>query len=217
MRIHTARVTVAALAAAVALTATACEPEDGANGTTATTAATAAATGAAPASASPAGGTATGAAGTETKKQQKYKYGEPATVDFANDKKQTGTLRVTVTGIETGSLDELRAAKIPVDGLDGKTPVYVSYTMTNTSDVDFSFTAPDTKFMVMNTTAKAVANIPSAATPLEKCKSASTLGFKKGVEIKGCFIGAVPNGAKPSFVAFMNPTVSNQMQVYWQA
>lgn len=221
MRSYAMKLTVAGMAAAVGLSLTACDPNPDSASAKGTTATAGTSTGGATPSASATGaadgaGSTAGASAGGSKGLTMAKYGQPASVDFANDKKQIGKLQVTVTGIRTGTLQDLQAAKIPTTGLEGRTPVYVSYAIKNTSDVSFSFTAPDTKLMVMDSTGRGQYNVLSAATPLPACTGGSFVGFAKNAEVKGCIISSIPAGTKVAWVAYTGPTNPDMVQVGWE-
>ncbi|MDH6705553.1 hypothetical protein P3T27_002263 [Kitasatospora sp. MAA19] len=242
MRSYTTKLTVAALAAATALSLAACGPDStdtpaGAGGATGaapapTTAASGAATGgsatggaatggspAAPTSAAPGAGTAGatggGAGGAVPAAATAVKVGRPATVDFADKTSKVATkLEITVTGVEAGSLQELTAAKVPTTGLEGRTPMYVSYTIKNLGDASLSFTAPDSKFVVFDNTGQKGLNVMNAANPLPKCTGAKFQGVTKGVEAKGCIIIAT-TGTAPVAVGYTDLTDLLKLQASW--
>ncbi|MFJ2861326.1 hypothetical protein [Kitasatospora sp. NPDC087314] len=245
MRSYTTKLTVAALAAATALSLAACGPDNtdtpaGAGGATGaapapTTAASGAATGGAaggstpaPTSAAPGAGTAgaTGGAGTAgaagggaggavPAATTAVKVGRPATVDFADKTSKVATkLEITVTGVEAGSLQDLTAAKVPTTGLEGRTPMYVSYTIKNLGDASLSFTAPDSKFVVFDNTGQKGLNVMNAANPLPKCTGAKFQGVTKGVEAKGCTIIAT-TGTAPVAVGYTDLTDLLKLQASW--
>ncbi|MGW6916464.1 hypothetical protein ACWGB8_21955 [Kitasatospora sp. NPDC054939] len=252
MRNHTMKLTVAALAAATALSLTACGPENsdpaggvaGPGGGTAPAASTPAGGGSAggaggSTASAPAGGTAgstggstagangTGGAGGATPSASAtggagapqaataVKYGQPATVDFADKNAKVATkLQITVTGVEVGSLAELTAAKVNTVGLDGRTPMYVRYTMQNVGDASLSFTAPDSKLVLFDNTGRKGLNVISAANPLPKCTGAKFQGFGKGSTVTGCVIIAT-TGTAPASVGYTDLTDNLKLQASW--
>ncbi|MFJ9842846.1 hypothetical protein ACIRYZ_20690 [Kitasatospora sp. NPDC101155] len=253
MRSYTTKLTVAALAAATALSLAACGPDNsdpaatgGATGaapaqTGATTGAASggaaggstaapsgAATGGAAAGGAANGGAATGGAGTAgaagggaggggkvPQAATTVKVGQPATVDFADKTSNVATkLQITVTGIEVGSLQDLTAAKVPTTGLDGRTPVYVSYTMKNLGDASLSFTAPDSKFVLFDSSGNKGLNVMNAANPLPKCTGAKFQGVTKGAETKGCTIISIP-GNTPVAVGYTDLNDLLKLQAAW--
>ncbi|MER7669804.1 hypothetical protein ABTY61_15225 [Kitasatospora sp. NPDC096128] len=252
MRSYTTKLTVAALAAATALSLAACGPDNsdpaGTGGATgAAPAQTGAATGGSAAAPSGAatggataggaatggaatGGAATGGAGTAgasaggaggagggkvPQAATAVKVGQPATVDFADKTSKVATkLQITVTGIEVGSLQDLTAAKVSTTGLEGKTPVYVSYTIKNLGDASLSFTAPDSKFVVFDTNGDKGLNVMNATTPLPKCTGAKFQGVTKGAEAKGCTIIAT-TGTTPAAVGYTDLADLLKLQASW--
>ncbi|MFF4378603.1 hypothetical protein [Kitasatospora sp. NPDC001547] len=254
MRSYTTKLTVAALAAATALSLAACGPENadtpagtgGATGaapaqTGATPGATAggaaaggaaggstaAPSGAASGGATPggaaggagtagaAGGGAGAGAGAVPAAATSVKIGQSATVDFADKTAKVATkLEITVTGVEVGSIQELTAAKVNTVGLDGRTPVYVSYTIKNVGDASLSFTAPDSKFVLFDSSGKKGLNVMSAANPLPKCTSAKVQGVTKGAEAKGCTIISIA-GNTPAAVGYTDLADPLKLQASW--
>ncbi|MEU1289644.1 hypothetical protein, partial [Kitasatospora sp. NPDC005856] len=143
------------------------------------------------------------------------KVGQSATVDFADKTAKVATkLEITVTGVEVGSLQELTAAKVNTVGLDNRTPMYVSYTIKNLGDASLSFTAPDSKFVVFDTTGKKGINVISAANPLPKCTGAKFQGVAKGAEAKGCTIIATTGNA-PAAVGYTDLVDPLKLQASW--
>ncbi|MFJ7911498.1 hypothetical protein [Kitasatospora sp. NPDC096204] len=143
------------------------------------------------------------------------KIGQPATVDFADKTSKVATkLEITVTGVEVGSLQDFTAAKINLVGLEGRTPMYVSYTIKNLGDASLSFTAPDSKFVLFDTTGKKGVNAMTAATPLPKCTSAKFQGVAKGTEVKGCTI-ITTTGNTPAAVGYTDLTDLLKLQASW--
>ncbi|WP_316521436.1 hypothetical protein [Kitasatospora brasiliensis] len=250
MRSYTTKLTVAALAAATALSLAACGPDNADSDTPAGTGGAAgaapAATGAAPTQSGAApGATAGGAAGGSTAAPSgaassgaatggaagaagggagggavpaattSVKFGQSATVDFADKTSKVATkLEITVTGVEVGSLQELTAAKVTTAGLEGRTPMYVSYTIKNLGDASLSFTAPDSKFVLFDNTGKKGINAATAATPLPKCTGAKFQGVTKGTEVKGCTIIAT-TGTAPVAVGYTDLTDLLKLQASW--
>ncbi|MFG2917726.1 hypothetical protein ACGF0D_33115 [Kitasatospora sp. NPDC048298] len=254
MRSYTTKLTVAALAAATALSLAACGPDnaDTPAGTGGATGAAPAQSGAAPgataggaaaggaaggSTAAPSGaatggaatggaataggagtaGTAAGGAGAGAipAAASSVKIGQPATVDFADKTSKVATkLEITVTGVEVGSLQDFTAAKINLVGLEGRTPMYVSYTIKNLGDASLSFTAPDSKFVLFDTNGKKGVNAMTAATPLPKCTSAKFQGVAKGTEVKGCTI-ITTLGNTPAVVGYTDLTDLLKLQASW--
>ncbi|MGW3185512.1 hypothetical protein ACWDD9_40200 [Kitasatospora sp. NPDC001119] len=237
MRSYTTKLTVAALAAATALSLAACGPDNpdtpaGTGGATgaapAQTGATPGATagGAAGGSASAPSGAAGGAgtagaagggagAGAVPAAATSVKVGQSATVDFADKTSKVATkLEITVTGVEAGSAQDFTAAKISIVGLEGRTPMYVSYTIKNLGDASLSFTAPDSKLVLFDTTGKKGVNVLTAATPLPKCTGAKFQGVAKGAEVKGCTIISTP-GNTPAAVGYTDLADPLKLQASW--
>ncbi|MFF2149355.1 hypothetical protein [Kitasatospora sp. NPDC058190] len=269
MRSYTTKLTVAALAAATALSLAACGPDNpdpaatgGATGAAPaqTGAATGAASGgaaggaaggstAAPSGAATGGGAAggaanggaatggaatggaadggaaTGGAGTAgaagggagkiPQAGTTVKVGQSATVDFADKTSNVAAkLQITVTGIEVGSLQDLTAAKVPTAGLDGRTPVYVSYTIKNLGESSLSFTAPNSKFVVFDSSGGKGLPTLSAATPMPKCTGAKFQGIAKGAETKGCDIFTIA-GNTPAAVGYTDLNDLLKLQASW--
>ncbi|MFF2038856.1 hypothetical protein ACFVVX_00370 [Kitasatospora sp. NPDC058170] len=265
MRSNTMKLTVAALAAATALSLAACGPDNsdaagntagaaggapaattpagGAGGATATGGAkggatgSPAATGGSAATAGGAGGSATaapsagatgatggaatggaaagGAAGGLPKAATAVKVGQPATVEFADKTSNINTkLEVTVTGYEIGSIEDLKAAGNSVTGLDGRTLVYVSYTIKNLGDTKLSFTAPNSKFLVFDQEGKQGFFSQDAAKPVAKCTSAKFQGVAKGMEAKGCDIVSI-GGKAVGLVAYTDSVDRTKYQASW--
>ncbi|MFD8702459.1 hypothetical protein ACFV1W_07540 [Kitasatospora sp. NPDC059648] len=253
MRSYTTKLTVAALAAATALSLAACGPDNsdpaGTGGATgAAPAQTGAATGgaasgstAAPSGAATggaaSGGSATGGAGATggaatggaggsgsggaagggkvPQAATAVKVGQPATVDFADKSANVSTkLQITVTGIEVGSLQDLTAAKVPTTGLDGRTPVYVSYTVKNLGDASLSFTAPDSKFVLFDAAGNKGLPVLNATNPLPKCTGAKFQGVAKGAETKGCDIISI-TGTTPVAVGYTDLNDLLKLQASW--
>ncbi|MFD5433294.1 hypothetical protein ACFWJ4_14200 [Kitasatospora sp. NPDC127067] len=143
------------------------------------------------------------------------KVGQSATVDFADKTSKVATkLEITVTGVEVGSVQDFTAAKISIVGLEGRTPVYVSYTIKNVGDASLSFTAPDSKFVVFDTAGKKGLNVMTAATPLPKCTGAKFQGVTKGAETKGCTIISIP-GNTPAAVGYTDLADPLKLQASW--
>ncbi|MFF2120486.1 hypothetical protein ACFVXH_24465 [Kitasatospora sp. NPDC058184] len=243
MRSYTTKLTVAALAAATALSLAACGPDNpdtpagtggatgaapaqtGAPQTGATPGATAggaaggstaAPSGAAPSGAAGGAGTAGAAgAGAVPAAATSVKVGQSATVDFADKTSKVATkLEVTIAGIEAGSAQDFTAAKISIVGLEGRTPMYVSYTIKNLGDASLSFTAPDSKLVLFDTTGKKGVNVLTAATPLPKCTGAKFQGVAKGAEVKGCTIISTP-GNTPAAVGYTDLADPLKLQASW--
>ncbi|MFE7531437.1 hypothetical protein ACFU7Y_37885 [Kitasatospora sp. NPDC057542] len=248
MRSYTTKLTVAALAAATALSLAACGPDnaDTPAGTGGATGAAPAQTGATPGAAAggaaaggstaaptgaatggAAGGGAAGGAGTAgatgggagggavPAAATSVKIGQPATVDFADKTaKVTTKLEITVTGVEVGSVQDFTAAKLSIGDLGGRTPMYVSYTIKNLGDASLSFTAPDAKFVLFDTTGKKGLNVFTAAAPLPKCTSAKFQGLAKGAEVKGCTIISTP-GNTPAAVGYTDLVDPLKLQASW--
>lgn len=262
MRSYTMKLTVATLAAATALSLTACGPENndpagaagpGGDAPGAIAPATAGATGgggtvtappggatggkgaSAPAGgaaggASPTGGAGTGGAaaggagasggaaggaGAAPKAANPVKVGQPATVDFTDKQSQkSAKLEVVVTGYEMGNIKELEAAKISTKGLEGRTLIYLNYTMRNLSDTTLSFTAPDSKFVAFDQNGKNGIFVINAATPLPQCLGAKFQGFSKDVTVKGCNIISLPGNAV-SAIGYTDLADPLKLQASW--
>ncbi|MEV7025703.1 hypothetical protein [Kitasatospora sp. NPDC093558] len=252
MRSYTTKLTVAALAAATALSLAACGPDNsdtnaasgGSTGSAAapTGAATGAATGgaatggsAATGGAAPTGaatGAAAGGAGTAgtagatggaaggkglPQAGTSVKFGQPATVDFTDKTSNTAAkLEITVTGIEPGSLKDLQDAKANTAGLDGRSLFYVSWTIKNLGDSKLTFSAPDSKFKVLDAGGNLgmFAN-PSSSTPVAKCNTPSWSGATKGVAFKGCDIVSFAPGSTPAFVGYGDAADITKVQAAW--
>ncbi|MEU8919328.1 hypothetical protein AB0D10_00105 [Kitasatospora sp. NPDC048545] len=259
MRSYTTKLTVAALAAATALSLAACGPDNadtpagtggatgaapaptsGAPGDTAGGAATAGAGGAGAAGGSTAaptggatgaatGGAATGGAGTAgaagggagggklPQAGTAVKFGQPATVDFADKTSNISTkLEFTVTGVVPGSLKDFQDAKANTTGLDGRALFYVSWTMKNLGDTKLSFSAPDSKLKAYDATGNtAMFANPVGSTPVAKCTTPSFSGATKGVEFKGCDIVSFPAGASPVMIGYGDSTDISKVQAAW--
>ncbi|MFJ9605301.1 hypothetical protein ACIRS1_02960 [Kitasatospora sp. NPDC101176] len=269
MRTYTTKLTVAALAAATALSLAACGPDNadtpagtggatgaapaqtgaatggaatggaatggaatggaaggstaaptGATGGAATGgAATAGATGGA-ATAGGTGGAATGGGAGGGKLPQAgtaVKFGQPATVDFADKTfNAAAKLEITVTGVTPGSLKDFQDAKAPTTGLDGRAIYYVSWTMKNLGDSKLTFAAPNSKFKVYDASGgtASFAN-PTGSTPVAKCTTPSFSGATKGVEFKGCDIVSFPAGGVPAMVGYGDSTDITKVQAAW--
>ncbi|MBD0693875.1 hypothetical protein, partial [Streptomyces sp. CBMA123] len=143
------------------------------------------------------------------------KVGQPATVDFADKSSNVSTkLQITVTGIEVGSLQDLTAAKVPTTGLDGRTPVYVSYTVKNLGDASLSFTAPDSKFVLFDGAGNKGLPVLNATNPLPKCTGAKFQGVTKGAEAKGCDIISIA-GTTPVAVGYTDLNDLLKLQASW--
>ncbi|GAA2257743.1 MULTISPECIES: hypothetical protein [Kitasatospora] len=243
MRSHTMKLAVAGLAAATALSLSACDPNDpngtggasagstggaaggrgapstsggatgGAAGGAAGSAAGTASGGAASGGAS--GGAANGGPGGLPHAATTVKYGQPVTVDFADKFAKVSTkLQITVTGVEVGSIQDLTSAGLNTAGLTGRTPMYVSYTMKNVGDASLSFTAPDSEFVVFDSTGHSSEPVLSADKPLPKCTGASFHGFSKGTEVKGCTIIST-TGKTPAMVGYTEMVDLLKLQAAW--
>ncbi|MGW2376895.1 hypothetical protein [Kitasatospora sp. NPDC001683] len=187
-----------------------------------------AATGGAATGGAATGGAATGGAGTAgaagggaggggkiPQAPTAVKVGQSATVDFADKTSNVAAkLQITVTGIEVGSLQDLTAAKVPTAGLEGRTPVYVSYTIKNLGESSLSFTAPNSKFVIFDSTGKTGLPTMSAATPMPKCTAAKFQGVTKGSETKGCDIFTIAGGT-PAAVGYTDLTDLLKLQASW--
>ncbi|MFF2612061.1 hypothetical protein [Kitasatospora sp. NPDC058046] len=180
----------------------------------------AAPSGAAPSGAAGGAGTAGAAgggagAGAVPAAATSVKVGQSATVDFADKTSKVATkLEVTITGVEAGSAQDFTAAKISIVGLEGRTPMYVSYTIKNLGDASLSFTAPDSKLVLFDTTGKKGVNVLTAATPLPKCTGAKFQGVAKGAEVKGCTIISTP-GNTPAAVGYTDLADPLKLQASW--
>lgn len=178
----------------------------------ATAAPTGAAAGGAGAGGAAAGGSGGGKAPTAA---TAVKVGQPATVDFADKQAKVATkLQVTVTGYETGSVDDLKAAGDTTAGLEGRTLIYVSYTMKNIGDASLSFTAPDSKFAVYDQNGQKGWPAGNAAKPVPKCTGAKFHGFAKGNEVKGCAIVSL-TGNTVSSVGYSDLNDLLKLQASW--
>ncbi|MGA5822121.1 hypothetical protein ACPC54_30180 [Kitasatospora sp. NPDC094028] len=244
MRSYTTKLTVAALAAATALSLAACGPDNsdapaGGASTGAAPAPTSAAPGAATggaaggSTAAPSGaatgGAAAGGAGTAgaagggagggklPQAGTSVKFGQPATVDFADKTSNSAAkLEITVTGVQPGSVKDFQDAKAPTTGLDGRAIFYVSWTVKNLGDSKLTFSAPDSKFKVMDAGGNlGMFNNPTSSTPVAKCSTPSWSGATKGVAFKGCDIVTFAAGATPAFVGFGDSSDPTKVQAAW--
>ncbi|MFE2524392.1 hypothetical protein ACFXEL_09175 [Streptomyces sp. NPDC059382] len=82
---------------------------------------------------------APGTAGT-AKSGQRFKIGEAATVPFKYGTDKTGTIALTVTGIEQGQASDLAALKLG-DKAKGMVPYYIRYSVKNVGTTDLSHTS----------------------------------------------------------------------------
>lgn len=235
MRSYTTKLTVAALAAATALSLAACGPDNsdpstGAGGATGAapapttgapgaTAGGAAAGGAAGGSTAAPSGAATGGAGGGKLPQAgaAVKFGQPATVDFVDKTSNTSAkLEFTVTGVAPGSLKDFQDAKANTAGLEGRALFYVSWTMKNLGDTKLGFTAPDSKFKIYDASGNtAMFANPVGSTPVAKCTTPNFSGATKGVEFKGCDIVSFPAGGSPAMVGYGDSTDPTKVQAAW--
>ncbi|WP_369184044.1 hypothetical protein [Streptomyces sp. Y1] len=250
MRSYTTKLTVAALAAATALSLAACGPDNsdapaGGGSTAAAPAPTSAAPGAtaggaaggstAAPSGAATGGAAAGGAGTAgaagggagaaggggggklPQAATSVKFGQPATVDFADKTSNAAAkLEITVTGVQPGSLKDFQDAKAPTAGLDGRAIFYVSWTVKNLGDSKLTFSAPDSKFRVMDAGGNlGMFNNPTSSTPIAKCTTPSWSGATKGVAFKGCDVVTFAAGATPAFVGYGDSNDPTKVQAAW--
>ncbi|WP_208615459.1 hypothetical protein [Streptomyces rubellomurinus] len=248
MRSYTTKLTVAALAAATALSLAACGPDNsdapaGGGSTAAAPAPTSAAPGAtaggaaggstAAPSGAATGGAAAGGAGTAgtagggagaaggggklPQAATSVKFGQPATVDFADKTSNAAAkLEITVTGVQPGSLKDFQDAKAPTAGLDGRAIFYVSWTVKNLGDSKLTFSAPDSKFRVMDAGGNlGMFNNPTSSTPIAKCATPSWSGATKGVAFKGCDVVTFAAGATPAFVGYGDSNDPTKVQAAW--
>ncbi|MFI8459412.1 hypothetical protein [Kitasatospora sp. NPDC085464] len=266
MRSYTTKLTVAALAAATALSLAACGPDNadpaapsggstgaapaptsGAPGATggaatggaatggATGGSTAAPTGGAAGAAT--GGAATGGAATGgatggaatagaagggagagklPQAGTTVKFGQPATVDFADKTfNAAAKLEINVTGVAPGSIKDLQDSKATTAGLDGRSLFYVSWTMKNLTDAKLTFAAPNSKFRVYDASGASATPVLTSGTPVAKCNTPSFSGATKDVEFKGCDIISLPAGANPAMVGYGDSTDISKIQAAW--
>ncbi|GAA2089101.1 hypothetical protein GCM10009759_11740 [Kitasatospora saccharophila] len=146
------------------------------------------------------------------------KIGQPATVDFADKQANVTTkLQITVTGVEIGSIKDLQEAKAPTANAEGHTLVYVSYTIKNLGDASLSFTAPSSKFVVVDTAGhNGVFMDPPASITVAKCPGPKFQGVKKGMEAKGCsIIGLSGTDNAPAQVGYTDLVDLLKFQAAW--
>ncbi|WP_406198517.1 hypothetical protein OH807_14585 [Kitasatospora sp. NBC_01560] len=262
MRSNSMKLTVAALAAATALSLAACGPDNadpsaGGDAAATTPAGAAAAGGAATGGAATGGAATGGAGGTATspaaaggaagagsapsagatgaaggaaaggaaaggaaaglpKATTSVKVGQPATVEFIDKTSDMNTkLEITVTGYETGSVEDLKAAGVSTAGLEGRTLVYLSYTIKNLGDKKLSFTAPNSKFLVFDQEGKQGSFAGNSAKPLPKCAPPTYQGVAKGMEVKGCDVVSLPGKAPAALVAYTENVDRTKYQASW--
>ncbi|MGW4809248.1 hypothetical protein [Kitasatospora sp. NPDC004272] len=167
------------------------------------------------------GGAAGGGAGGGGKLKpaaQSVKIGQPVTVDFADKQANVTTkLQITVTGVEIGSIKDLQEAKAPTANAEGHTLVYVSYTIKNLGDASLSFTAPSSKFVVIDTAGhNGVFMDPPASITVAKCPGPKFQGVKKGMEAKGCsIIGLSGTDNAPAQVGYTDLVDLLKFQAAW--
>ncbi|MFI6847422.1 DUF4352 domain-containing protein [Kitasatospora sp. NBC_00085] len=180
----------------------------------ATTAPSAGATGAAGGAA--AGGAAAGGAAGLPKAATAVKVGQPATVEYIDKTfDMNNKLEITVTGYETGSIEDLKAAGVSTAGLEGRTLVYVSYTIKNLGDKKLSFSAPNSKFLVFDQEGKQGSFAGNSAKPLPKCAAPTFQGAGKGMEVKGCDVVSLPGKAPAALVAYTDNADRTKYQASW--
>ncbi|WP_369394513.1 hypothetical protein AB5J72_48575 [Streptomyces sp. CG1] len=186
-----------AVVGALALTATACGPDDNSAQSTPSSSATSASapTGAATPSAPSSAGSdaASGASGADTKAGQTLKMGQAAHVPFTYGTSTKGKIALTVTSIEQGNPSDLASLKLG-DQAKGKVPYYIRYSVTNEGDSDLAYaTVGHMKGHLGDGTE---AQDLMVIGDFDKCKSdALPQGFTKGKVAQGCGVALAPSAS----------------------
>lgn len=184
---------------ALALTATACGPDDksaqSSSSSSATSASgpTGAATPSAPSSAATGSDAASGASGADTKAGQTLKMGQAARVPFSYGTSTKGKIALTVTSIEQGNPSDLASLNLG-DQAKGKVPYYIRYSVTNEGDSDLAYaTVGHMKGHLGDGTEAQDLMIIGG---FDKCKSdALPQGFTKGKVAQGCAVALAPSAS----------------------
>jgi hypothetical protein len=188
-----------AVVGALALTATACGPDDTSaqsnpsSSATSTSAPTGAATPSAPSSAPAGSGATGGAGGSGTKAGQTLKLGQAAHVPFSYGTTTKGKIALAVTSIEQGNPSDLASLKLG-DQAKGKVPYYIRYSVTNEGDSDLAYASVGHMKGLLGdgTEAQDLMIIGS----FDKCKSDELpQGFTKGKVAQGCAVALAPSAS----------------------
>ncbi|MCQ4043278.1 hypothetical protein ACFOSC_01100 [Streptantibioticus rubrisoli] len=185
-----------AVVGALALTATACGPDNSSAQSTPSSSATSASapTGAATPSAPSSAATGSdGTSGADTKAGQTLKMGQAAHVPFSYGTSTKGKIALTVTSIEQGNPSDLASLKLG-DQAKGKVPYYIRYSVTNEGDSDLAYASVGHMkgHLGDGTEAQDLMIIGD----FDKCKSDELpQGFTKGKVAQGCAVALAPSAS----------------------
>ncbi|MEU2717350.1 hypothetical protein [Streptomyces sp. NPDC007205] len=188
-----------AVVGALALTATACGPDDSSaqsapsSSATSASAPKGAATPSVPSSAATGSDGASGAGGAGTKAGQTLKMGQAAHVPFSYGTSTKGKIALTVTSIEQGNPSDLASLKLG-DQAKGKVPYYIRYSVTNEGDSDLAYASVGHMkgHLGDGTEAQDLMIIGD----FDKCKSDELpQGFTKGKVAQGCAVALAPSAS----------------------
>jgi hypothetical protein len=142
------------------------------------------------------------------------KYGQPAVIPF-EDGDDKGTLQVTVTAVEKGSIEDLTGAGIKVEEKDrSSVPYYVRATFKNVSATDLSHSHPTVKFSALDASGRDL-GFTTLFGRFDKCDSPDTDDFTSGAEVTGCELYLAPAGTTVASVTYDFPDL-DQDPVVWK-
>ncbi|NUS57594.1 MAG: hypothetical protein HOV66_22460 [Streptomycetaceae bacterium] len=151
----------------------------------------------APTSAANGGGSGSdsGSGGAAVKPGTVLKLGQAATLDYVSGSKKS-TISINVTSIDAGSPADLSSLKLTGGSVQGMTPFYIKYTVTNAGTTDLSYSSASSMHGLLADGGMANPLILFGGSIPQCADSTAPSGFTQGKSYQTCVIALAPTGSK---------------------
>lgn len=141
-------------------------------------------------------GSGSGSGGAAVKPGAVLKLGEAATLDYVSGAKKS-TISINVTSIDAGSPADLANLKLTGSGsVQGMTPFYIKYTVTNAGSTDLSYSSASSMHGLMADGGMANPLILFGGSIPQCADNTAPSGFTQGKSYQTCVIALAPAGSK---------------------
>lgn len=139
------------------------------------------------------------------------RFGQPATVGFAQNAGRRTTLRITVASVRRGAIADVAAYALD-DTTRTATPFYATVSITNVGGGDVSRAAVPVRAVASDGTLVASSNF---TTPLATCpSSALPAPFARGATAQTCLVYLLPQGTTLTRMSFQ--PLSSDRAITWE-
>lgn len=140
-------------------------------------------------------GSDSGSGGAAVKPGTVLKLGQAATLDYVSGSKKS-TISINVTSIDAGSPADLSSLKMSGGSVQGMTPFYIKYTVTNAGTTDLSYSSASSMHGLMADGGMANPLILFGGSLPQCADNTAPSGFTQGKSYQTCVIALAPTGSK---------------------